>query len=151
MLHLWREPSSAVSTLGELYLDDDFLCDTLEDPVRHGEDGILQPGEKVYGRTAIPEGTYEVVITMSKRFGREMPELLDVPLFSGVRIHSGNTAAQTLGCILVGERDPRVPDFVGRSRDTFSGIVIPRIRAALDRGRLFITIGNADVYRNRAA
>ena len=84
-------------TIGKLYVDGEYFCDTLEDRVRD-----LSKEAKVAGQTAIPEGTYIVSVTMSPRFGRLLPLLHDVPQFTGVRIHSGNTARDTEGCILVG-------------------------------------------------
>lgn len=85
-------------TIGKLYLDDKYYCDTLEDTVRD-----LTKEKKVFGKTAIPEGTYRVVVTHSPRFKRELPLLLDVPHFVGIRIHRGNDNSHTHGCILVGE------------------------------------------------
>lgn len=84
-------------TIGKLYIDGEYFCDTLEDRVRD-----LSREAKVAGQTAIPEGRYMVSVTMSPRFGRLLPLLHDVPQFTGVRIHSGNTAKDTQGCILVG-------------------------------------------------
>ena len=81
-------------TIGKLYIDDNYFCDTLEDVVRSGE--------KVYGQTAIPAGKYKVKKTYSPRFKKKLPEILNVPGFSGVRIHSGNTAKDTEGCLLLG-------------------------------------------------
>lgn len=85
-------------TLGTLSIDGLFLGYTCEDEDRRLEDG----NEKVYGKTAIPRGRYEVVLSFSNRFQKIMPEVLTVPGFSGVRIHGGNTAADTLGCPLLG-------------------------------------------------
>lgn len=93
-----REMFSDKSTIGTLYVDGVKECHTLEDKDRHLEEG----GEKVYGETAIPRGIYKVVITYSNRFKKPMPLLVDVPGFEGVRIHPGNTAEDTHGCILVG-------------------------------------------------
>jgi len=93
ILHLIRKPSSPMCTLGILSIGGDFECYTLEDVVRP---------KKIYGATAIPAGIYQVVITMSNRFKRLLPLLVDVPGFEGIRIHPGNTAGDTYGCILVG-------------------------------------------------
>ena len=84
-------------TIGRLYIDGDYFCDTLEDRVRD-----LSKEAKVKGRTAIPAGRYRLVLTYSPRFKRILPLLVDVPFFSGVRIHRGNTHQDTEGCILVG-------------------------------------------------
>lgn len=80
-------------TIGKLYIDDNYFCDTLEDTVRK---------VKIAGKTAIPAGSYKVKKTMSPRFKKILPEILNVPNFAGVRIHSGNTAADTDGCLLLG-------------------------------------------------
>lgn len=92
-------------TIGKLYIDGVYFCDTLEDKVRDlNKDGDLDDiGEgKVYGESAIGYGIYKVVLTMSNRFKRLLPIIVDVKGFEGVRIHAGNKAADTLGCILVG-------------------------------------------------
>lgn len=93
-------------TIGTLSIDGVRFCDTLENKNRdHNKDGDLNdPGEgKVYAKTAIPFGTYKVIVNRSPKFKRELPRLLDVPHFEGILIHRGNTAKDTAGCILVGE------------------------------------------------
>ena len=97
------------STIGELYIDGKFECYTLED---------VERDKKIDGKTAIPKGTYKVIINHSNRFNRLLPLLLDVPNYTGVRIHSGNTAQDTEGCILVGKK--RGIDVLYDSRLAFS-------------------------------
>lgn len=109
-------------TIGRLYIDGEYFCDTLEDKVRD-----LTKEAKVYGKTAIPEGTYEVTLRVqSPRFSQKrqydfckgyLPRLLNVPQFEGVLIHVGNTASDTDGCILVGKNKMR--GMVTESTDTF--------------------------------
>ena len=98
-------------TIGRLSIDGKYFCDTLEDTVRPA-------GVKIPGRTAIPAGKYKIKLTESLRFGRLMPRLENVPGFTGVLIHSGNTAEDTEGCILVGKN--RVKGKVLDSRETFA-------------------------------
>lgn len=92
-------------TIGKMYIDGEYFCDTLEDRVRDiNKNGKFDNGEvKVAGETAIPYGRYQVVVTMSPRFKRELPRLLNVPNFEGILIHRGNTDKDSSGCILVGE------------------------------------------------
>lgn len=97
-------------TIGRLYIreqvmdeylpgtEDKYFCDTLEPTWRDYEHGAY----KVKGRSAIPEGRYAVVISWSPKFRAWLPILLGVPKFEGIRIHAGNTAKDTEGCILVG-------------------------------------------------
>lgn len=99
------------STIGELSINGKFQCYTLED---------IERDVKVYGATAIPKGTYKVIITFSNRFKRLLPEILNVPDFKGVRIHSGNSPEDTEGCLLVG--NTRGIDFVGESRKAFQAL-----------------------------
>lgn len=107
MFTLVRQPSALGQTLGKLmWGEPDKFLYTLEDVVREQryQDGTLvDPAKwKIAGQTAIPAGTYAVVLDYSTRFGRIMPHILGVPGFDGIRIHGGNTAADTEGCILVG-------------------------------------------------
>lgn len=103
-------------TIGKLYIDGTYFCDTCEDKVRDlNKDGDLNDaGEcKIYGQTAIPYGTYEITMKVqSPKFSQReayswckgyLPRLLNVPHFEGILIHSGNTAEDSGGCILVGE------------------------------------------------
>lgn len=80
--------------IGDLFIDGEFFCHTLEDKKR--ADGV-----KVKHETAIPAGTYKVILTMSNRFKRVMPLLVNVPMFSGIRMHGGNDSEDTSGCPLV--------------------------------------------------
>lgn len=91
---LWKKPAY---TVGRLFVDGKLFCNTLEDTVRD-----LSNEKKVYGKTAIPYGEYKVVYNWSPKFGRNLPRLLNVPVFEGILIHPGNTADDSAGCILVG-------------------------------------------------
>jgi hypothetical protein len=88
------------ATHGQLFIDGELFCDTLEDKDRFLEDH--NETIKVYGQTAIPRGEYKVEVNWSNRFTNYMPMVLDVPYFKGIRIHPGNTDKDTEGCILVG-------------------------------------------------
>ena len=97
-LLLVREIKTAKQTHGRLFKVDEngkreFLCYTLEDAERP---------VKIKGETAIPTGTYTVIVTMSPRFKKELPLIMNVPNFSGVRFHGGNTEQDTEGCPLLG-------------------------------------------------
>lgn len=94
-LKLVRTDLTENSTIGELYIDGQFECYILEDTVRN---------EKIAGKTAIPYGTYDVAITYSPRFTRYLPLLLNVPNYSGIRIHKGNYPKDTEGCLLPGRK-----------------------------------------------
>ena len=137
-LTLQREPSTEESTPGKLFINGEFECFTLEDMVRELP-GVRVAAWKVVSQTAIPTGTYNVTINMSQRFGREMPHILDVEDFDGVRIHSGNTSADTEGCILIGQAR-NGPDEVINSRPAFNAF-FPKLQAAISNGeRVTITI-----------
>ena len=115
-LVLTRTMLNAKSTIGKLVVDGTFFCYTLEDKDRFLE---TNPEGKVYGETAIPRGKYQIVIDFSNRFKRELPRLLLVPGFEGIRIHPGNTDKDTHGCILVGTSIVN-DDFIGNSRAAFN-------------------------------
>lgn len=117
-LTIQREDVDSERAIGRLYVDSDFECYTLEDPPRD---------VKIQGVTAIPAGRYPVYVTYSPRFGRLLPLLHGVPGFTGIRIHPGNTAKDTEGCILVGRR--RSADEVYESRLAFDAL-FAKIEAA---------------------
>ncbi len=97
-IYVVRSDYSPECTIGDLLIDHRIFCHTLEDIVRPWG------SKKVQGKTAIPSGRYQVILSRSNRFGRVMPEVLKVPEFTGVRIHGGNTAENTDGCILVASK-----------------------------------------------
>lgn len=127
-LKLVRKTFTEESTIGELSVNGKFECFTLEDKVR---------AVKIHGKTAIPTGIYEVVITFSDRFRKQLPLFLNVPNFAGIRIHAGNTAADTEGCILVGTS--KAPNFVGGSRAAFKAL-FPKLQKALTKEKIFIEV-----------
>lgn len=97
-LQLKRNLKANTYTIGQLYINGEYFCDTLEDRERN-----LSQEKKIPGETAIPAGTYKIVVNISPRFKRLLPRLSGVPGFEGVLIHRGNTDKDTAGCILVGE------------------------------------------------
>ena len=122
-LKIIREVFTNKSTIGSLYIDDVFVCFTLEDKVR--EDGV-----KIYGETAIPDGKYSVTLSYSNRFKRVLPLIYNQPdlsvesdgvRFEGIRIHAGNTDKDTHGCPLVGFTKSK--DFIGNSRAAFKKVM----------------------------
>jgi len=135
-LKVLRKTFTDQSTIGELSVDGTFECYTLEDKVR-------AMGVKVWGATAIPEGIYEVIVNFSQKFQKFMPLLLKVPNFEGIRIHSGNTAKDTTGCILVGKA--RGTDSISKSVLAYKPL-FAKIVAASKKEKIFIQIvgGNED-------
>ena len=122
---VFRDRLTSNATTGKLLIDGVFECYTLEDYVRQEE------APKIFGKTAIPYGEYDVVITHSPHFGYDLPLLCSVPNFEGVRIHSGNTATDTEGCLLVGVE--RGYEAVYQSRAAFKAL-FSKIKDALDKG-----------------
>lgn len=111
-------------TAGELYVGHEFECFTLEDVVRPAG------APKVYGQTAISAGAYSVIIDQSKRFGRLLPLLLNVVGFTGVRIHPGNVATDTDGCILTGMQYDESTGRVTESRKAFDALFAKMLAAS---------------------
>lgn len=124
---------SSSATIGELWANNTHLCDTLEDRVR-------PEGEKVYGKTAIPEGTYEMVLSYSPRFKKILPEILNVPNFTGIRIHCGNSSADSSGCILVGTWDGEKEDWVSDSKIAFNKLMSLLEEATNNKEKVTITV-----------
>ena len=129
MIHLTLERTNLTEnyTIGKLSVNQKYFSDTLEDRVRD-----LMNEKKVYGETAIPYGIYKVVITESNRFKRRLPLLLDVPHFVGVRIHAGNNAGHTEGCILVGEN--KIKGGLINSR-MYEDLLVKRLEGYLEQGK----------------
>ena len=124
------------STIGELFIDSKYFSDTLEDRVR-------PKGEKVYGETAIPEGTYTVVLSYSPKFKKVLPEILNVPNFTGIRIHSLNKAEESEGCIGVGEWNGKDTNWISNSRKTFNKLFALLEEANNNKEKITITINNS--------
>lgn len=127
-------------TIGHLMVDGKFFADTLEDTDR----GLTQKmslstllQKKIHSKTAIPTGRYQIVWTYSNHFGKSMPLLMNVPGYAGVRIHSGNSAKDTEGCILVGKNDKI--GWISQSREYISKLY-PIIEDACKKGKVYITI-----------
>ena len=107
ILHLIRQNYTKDSTIGSLYIDNEFFCYVLEDCDRglNQDMSLLEiKARKIFGVTAIPTGTYKVITSMSARMKRLLPEVLGVSGYTGIRIHRGNYASDSLGCLIVGMR-----------------------------------------------
>jgi len=126
ILELKRHTFAESFTEGELFANGVKVCDTIEDRYRD-----LSKEEKVHGETCIPFGVYPVIMSMSPRFGRMLPEVVNVPQFSGIRIHPGNSAKDSEGCILPGIRAGN--GWVKDSRITYQKIE-QLIKSALVKG-----------------
>lgn len=126
-------------TIGKLYIDDVYFCDTIEDTVRElNKNGKFDNGEKkIHSKTAIPYGTYEIKWTYSPRFKKYTPQLMNVPSFEGIRIHAGNTSADTEGCLILGKN--KQVGKVLNSRDTINKFY-PIIKEACSNGKVTIEI-----------
>jgi len=119
-LRLISKAKTETSTISELFIDGAFECYVLEDTIREF---------KIKHETAIPAGMYQVTLTYSNRFKKLMPLLLKVPNFEGIRIHSGNYAKDTSGCLLVGQTYGK--DFVGKSKAAYDEL-FDKLKKAFD-------------------
>ena len=143
-IELIRRHFKDTYTIGRMLIDKVYFADVLEDKVRDLQDinhdgDFNDPGEgKIYGETAIPYGRYQVEVTLSPKFKRRLPLLLGVEGFTGIRIHTGATAKNTEGCILVGKNTKP-----GRLENGpyYETVLIQKIDEAKQRGeKCFITI-----------
>ena len=122
LLILKRTNYNEKSTEGVLLVDGVEFCHTLEDTDRELEKKCASA--KIQNSTAIPKGEYKVDITMSNRFKVNLPILLDVPYFSGIRIHKGNKPEDTEGCILVGSLNEKGTDnWISQSKTAFDKLM----------------------------
>ncbi len=139
-LRLIREPSvDNAFTPGLLLVDSRFFCFTVEDVIRERA-GVPVDLWKVQDHTAIPQGRYRVVVSRSQRFGVDLPEVLNVPGFTGIRLHSGNRATESSGCILPGLR--RNATGVLDSRMAMSGLMSFFQMAKADADPVWLTVEN---------
>jgi len=126
-----RDIFTVKSTIGRLYINGKSFCYTLEDAVRAF-------GIKIQNETAIPAGCYDISITPSNRFKRDMPLLNNVPMFTGIRIHGGNRAKDSAGCILVaynkidndtiqGTAEKDLTEFLKRQKDRIVMTIVNKI------------------------
>jgi hypothetical protein len=127
-LKLIRETKTDDSTIGKLYIDEIYHCYTLEDKERE---------IKVQNVTAIPKGRYEVIVNFSNRFQQQMPLLLNVPNFEGVRMHWGNYSKDTEGCILLGTS--KAVNMIGNSKTAYAKFM-SIINKVTKKEKIFITI-----------
>lgn len=139
-LKVERKVKTEISTIGRLSVDGVTQCYTLEDVDR----GLKQAQplseiteHKVFGKTAIPTGRYEVILNYSDRFKKAMPLLLNVPGYAGVRIHAGNKSEDTEGCILLGSSQGA--DWISESRAAVDAFM-QKMTAVHESEKIFITI-----------
>jgi hypothetical protein len=104
-LKVVREIKNDVCTIGSLFINDVFFCYTLEDKdrgLKQSDSLLFIQAKKIFGLTAIPSGFYKLTVNQSPKFKRMLPRILDIKGFSGVLLHRGNSANDSLGCILLG-------------------------------------------------
>lgn len=143
-----RKILNECDTIGDLYVSYpeepetlNFVCNTLEDKVRNAKGTKKEEFKKIYGETAIPYGTYRVVITYSNAFQKKLPEILNVPLYEGIRIHTGNHKDDTFGCLILGD-SPKISQtksWVYNSKKNFDKFM-KILEPAIKKGRVIIEI-----------
>ena len=129
-IQVTREKTKDDTTLGRLYVDGVAFCDTLEDTIRE------VPGKpvsewKIDGQTAIPSGRYQITFVNSPKFGPNTISVNGVSGFEDIRVHAGNTAEDTHGCLLVGIRS--TSRFISQSKDTLTNLKV-KVLTAKQRG-----------------
>lgn len=143
-IEILRQLRGADFTQGILMIDGVYFCHTLEPRWRN-----LRREEKVKGKTAIPAGSYKVMMAPSQKFKKVMPYLMNVPCFSGIMIHPGNTSKDTEGCILVGKPSYSkmglpISGVVMNSRTTFNAIM-----ENIEGKNVMITIKEPQEWENK--
>ena len=104
-LKVVRETKNDICTIGSLFINGEFFCYTLEDKdrgLKQTDSLLFINTKKIFGLTAIPSGTYKLIVNQSPKFKRMLPRILDIKGFDGVLLHRGNSASDSLGCILIG-------------------------------------------------
>lgn len=150
-LKLDRKYKKPNYTIGKLYINDKYFCDTIEDTDRGLKDSMSESEiklKKVYSKTAIPTGTYEIIMntispkfknrSWAKPYGGKLPRLLNVKGFEGVLIHVGNKPEDSLGCILVGKNN--IKGQVTESTITFNKLMKELLQAHLKKEQITITL-----------
>lgn len=144
-IKIQRPPiSNSKSTISKLFINNEFFCDTIEDRDRNlkSSDSLEHiKSIKVKHETAIPYGTYQLVMSYSQRFEKYLPELLNVPGFDGIRIHPGNTEADSSGCILPGIKNV---DKVVNSRLTMQKLQA-KIDSVIKTEKIFVEITTTSI------
>ena len=141
LIDIFRKYKKADYTIGIVTVDGERFSNSLEDTDR-GLNNTMTPNEikckKIYGQTAIPTGQYEIIFTYSVKFKKEMPLLLNVPGFEGVRVHNGNLPSETYGCILIGDNTAK--GCVTNSR-VKTQLLYDKMRFAISKGeKIYINI-----------
>lgn len=116
-IEIKREIITATRTIGKMFVNGQYFCDTLEDTYRT----LNSASDKIKEETAIPNGVYKIALTYSKKFAKMLPEIFDVPFFTGIRIHTGSSEKDTAGCVLVGDYKNGIwsanPNYVAKLKD----------------------------------